>query len=211
MSNGVFRFSAVALKDLENILGDATESVASQLEIISCDYLAGAPGPEPESLSQDIARLVSALEMLVERVGGVSRTTKVRLGRPHTLGDVQVGGSPWQSLVAVRRGAADVIRRLKSVTPRRKPGFPRKERREFFAAAVAVVLRCNNLRVTTSRVGVFGKVLSIVLFETDGQSAPVEIFNLIKKASDFVRNMTDEQIHRWAQMASGHMRRTWAR
>lgn len=76
---------------------------------------------------------------------------------------------------------------------RSKRGRPVDISRHAISFSTALTLRASGIRVTTSRDGDFGRVLSIVLAEVFG-NVPEDLFPLIKSASDQVPTMSDEEV-----------------
>jgi hypothetical protein len=195
---GAFVFSEDARREIQSSLGDADPSVLFQLQIVAANHVFDAAtyymSPVP---ANELRRIVTALGRVIRCVDQASPSLQNGLsGQTSANVDSQ---TDWDMLTRISRLAAQSVRRLeRELRFRRKPGRPKNTAREWFAQEVAVVLKRNGVRVTTSRSGRFARVLATMLFETDG-TAPEDLFPLIKHGSHYVNDMTPET---WRRVSS---------
>ena len=196
--NGAFAFSEDAKREIQSILCDSAQSVMSQLQSVAANHLLDValdympPAPVPE-----VRGILTALSRVIRCIDQASSSLRNGLSG-QTLGNIDTP-TDWDNLARIRRLAGHTVRRLeRELSFRRKPGRPKNVAREWFAQEVAVVLKRNSVRITTSRSGKFARVLSTMLFETDG-AAPEDPFPLIKHGSHYVNDMSPEA---WQRVSS---------
>ena len=104
----------------------------------------------PPVAGPELRPLVTALSNVIQRIIERLRALREYLsGQP--VGNV---GTPseWENLERISHVAATTVRRLeRELTSRRAPGRPKNFVRQRFAQDVAIVLKRNGVRVTTSR------------------------------------------------------------
>jgi hypothetical protein len=199
-----FRFSRQTTKDLLALFDDSAVPITELQNVVGAVLHEKSARPAHNGQSE-ILKTITALRAVIRRIDETSPLTHKLLSQPSTLGDIYSKNSAWESLTATRKNAAQSLRRLESIATPRQRGRPRSVDREWLSIGVASALKLSGVRVATSRDGTFGRALSTILIEIYGDSAPQELFPLIKLGSRFVKEKTLEGLRRFIGDLCGYL------
>jgi hypothetical protein len=148
------------------------------------------------AVTRDICSLRAALHAALNQIDRTAPEVQTVLRRPVTMSQAfgRPTSSPWDKVRTTRAALVESVEVLEALEAIRKPprGRPRDYRRMWLALTVAMELKNCGVAIRTSRSGKsrggkFGGVLTAVLNELHGESAPADIFDLIKTAADLSR------------------------